>query len=84
MATRNDIRPVELLRPSQPEPDRQPGRETEHGPPPRSASRAGRRLLGLGALIVLLGAVGYGAWRHYQLHTEVIATAEQTRDFVRF
>ena len=82
MATRNDIRPVELLRPSQPEPDRQPERETEHGPPPRSASRAGRRLLGLGALIVLLGAVGYGAWRHYQLHTEVIATAEQTRDFV--
>jgi RND family efflux transporter MFP subunit len=39
-------------------------------------------LLGLGALLVLIGAVGYGGWRHYQLHTEVIATAEQTRDFV--
>jgi RND family efflux transporter MFP subunit len=26
--------------------------------------------------------VGYGGWRHYQLHTEVLATAEQTRDFV--
>jgi RND family efflux transporter MFP subunit len=39
-------------------------------------------LLGLGALLVLLGAVGYGGWRHYQLHTEVLATAEQTRDFV--
>jgi RND family efflux transporter MFP subunit len=26
--------------------------------------------------------VGYGAWRHYQLHSEVLATAEQTREFV--
>ncbi len=82
MATRNDIRPVELLRPSQPEPEREPEREVEHGPPPRGASRTGRRLLGLGVLLILFGAVGYGAWRHYQLHTEVIATAEQTRDFV--
>src|SRR5208282_5158173 len=82
MNTRNDIRPVELLRPSEPEPVREPEREVEHGPPPRGASRAGRRLLGLGALAILSGAVGYGAWRHYQLHTEVIATAEQARDFV--
>ena len=82
MATRNGTRPVELLRPSEPEPVREPEREVEHGPPPRGASRAGRRLLGLGALVILSGAVGYGAWRHYQLHTEVIATAEQARDFV--
>jgi RND family efflux transporter MFP subunit len=82
MATRNDIRPVELLRPSEPEPDRGPEREVEHGPPPRGAGRGGRRLLGLGALLILFGAVGYGAWSHYQLHTEVIATAEQARDFV--
>ena len=82
MATRNDIRPVELLRPSEPRPEREPEREIEHSPPPRGASRAGRRLLGLGAFLILLGAVAYGAWRHYQLHTEVIATAEQTRDFV--
>ena len=80
--TRDDIRPVELLRPSAPEPVREPEREVEHGPRPGGASRAGRRLLGLGALLILSGAVGYGAWRHYQLHTEVIATAEQTRDFV--
>ncbi len=79
----NDIRPIELLRPSGPEPVREPEREVEHGPPPpRGASRAGRRLLGLGALLILSGAVGYGAWRHYQLHTEVIAAAEQARDFV--
>ena len=82
MSTRDDIRPVELLRPSEPEPVRKPEREVEHSPPARGANRAGRRLLGLGALLILPGAVGYGGWRHYQLHTEVIATAEQTRDFV--
>ncbi len=82
MNTRNDIRPVELLRPSEPEPVREPEREVEHGPPPHGASRAGRRLLGLFALLILCGAVGYGAWRHYQVHSEVIATAEQARDFV--
>jgi RND family efflux transporter MFP subunit len=79
MATRNDARPVELLRPSEPEPVREPEREVEHGRPARGASGV---KLGLGALIILSCAVGYGAWRHYQLHTEVLATAEQTRDFV--
>ena len=82
MNIQHDTRPVELLRPSEPEPVRKPEREVEPSPPARGASRAGRRLLGLGALLVLIGAVGYGGWRHYQLHTEVIATAEQTRDFV--
>lgn len=82
MNIQHDTRPVELLRPSEPEPARKPEREVEHGPPARGARGAGRRLLGLGALLVLIGAVGYGGWRHYQLHTEVIATAEQTRDFV--
>ena len=77
-----DTRPVELLRPSGPEPVREPEREVEHRPPPSGASRAGRRLLGLGALLILSAGVGYGGWRHYQLHTEVMATAEQTRDFV--
>jgi RND family efflux transporter MFP subunit len=82
MNTQHDTRPVGLLRPPEPEPARKPEREVEHGQPPRPASRAGRRWLGFGALLILFGAVGYGAWRHYQLHTEVIATAEQTRDFV--
>ncbi len=80
--TQEDIRPVELLRPSEPEPVRKPEREVEHGPPAPGASRTGRRLLGFGALLILFGAVGYGAWRHYQVHTEVMATAEETRDFV--
>jgi RND family efflux transporter MFP subunit len=82
MNIQHDTRPVELLRPTEPEPVRKPEREVEHNPPARGASRTGRRLLGLGALLVLIGAVGYGGWRHYQLHTEVLATAEQTRDFV--
>ena len=82
MNIQHDTRPVELLRPSEPEPVRKPEREVEQSPPARGPSRAGRRLLGLGALLVLFGAVGYGGWRHYQLHNEVLATAEQTRDFV--
>jgi RND family efflux transporter MFP subunit len=81
MATRNDIRPVELLWPSEPEPVRDPEPKTEPGSAPAGQGRAGRRLLGVGALIILFGAVGYGGWRHYRLHTEVIATAEQARDF---
>jgi RND family efflux transporter MFP subunit len=82
MNIQHDTRPVELLRPSEPEPVRKPEREVEESPPARGPSRAGRRLLGLGALLVLLGAVGYGGWRHYQLRNEVLATASQTRDFV--
>jgi RND family efflux transporter MFP subunit len=82
MNIQHETRPVELLRPSEPEPVRKPEREVEPGPPARGPSRAGRRLLGLGALLVLLGAVGYGGWRHYQLRNEVLATAAQTRDFV--
>ena len=82
MNIQHDTRPVELLRPSEPEPVRGPEREVEHGPPARRPSRAGRRWLGFGALLILSGAVGYGAWSHYQLHTEVLSAAEQTRDFV--
>src|SRR5580693_743038 len=80
--TQGDTRPVELLRPSEPEPVREPEREVEHGAPSRRSGRGGRRLLGLGALLILSGAIGYGGWRHYQVRTEVLATAEQTRDFV--
>jgi RND family efflux transporter MFP subunit len=44
--------------------------------------RSGRRLLGLGALLVLLGGLATGVWRHYMLHLQVMTTAEQHRDFV--
>src|ERR1700732_5179303 len=45
-------------------------------------SGPGRRLLGLGALLLLLGGLAVGVWRHYALHLEVTAAAEQHRDFV--
>ena len=45
-------------------------------------SRSGRRLLGLGALLLLLSGLAVGVWRHYAQHLEVTAAAEQHRDFV--
>jgi RND family efflux transporter MFP subunit len=44
--------------------------------------RSGRRLLGFGALLVLLGGLAIGVWHHYALHLQVTAAAEQRRDFV--
>src|ERR1700732_4925429 len=45
-------------------------------------SGPGRRLLGLGALLLLLGGLAVGVWRHYALHLEVTVAAQQHRDFV--
>ena len=44
--------------------------------------RFGRRLLGLGALLALLGSLATGVWQHYTQHLEAMAAAEQHRDFV--
>src|SRR3981189_1578177 len=43
---------------------------------------AGPRLLGLAALLLLLGGLALGVWRHYARHLEVTVAAEQHRDFV--
>jgi RND family efflux transporter MFP subunit len=53
-------------------------------PPAREKPRArtGRRILGVGALAVLLGALAIGGWRHFALNVQVMATAQQRRDFV--
>jgi RND family efflux transporter MFP subunit len=51
------------------------GGATGHG-------RSGRRLLGLGALLALLGSLTIGVWQHYTQHLEAMAAAEQHRDFV--
>jgi RND family efflux transporter MFP subunit len=48
--------------------------------PPTSSK--GRMILGTVVLLILAGALGYGFWQHYSLHAEVIATADQRRDFV--
>jgi RND family efflux transporter MFP subunit len=42
----------------------------------------GRWLLGLGALLLLVGALAFGVWRHYTRHLEVTAIAERHHDFV--
>jgi RND family efflux transporter MFP subunit len=55
----------------------QPKRSTGKG---RGTSRA--RLLGLAVLLLLIGALALGVWRHYAQHRQAIATAEQRRDFV--
>jgi len=49
---------------------------------PLRRPRSGRRLLGLGVLLLLLGGLGIGVWRHYALHLEVTAAAQEYRDFV--
>ena len=45
-------------------------------------SRAGRRLLGFGALLLLAAGLAIGMQRHYRQHLEVAAAAEEQRDFV--
>jgi RND family efflux transporter MFP subunit len=45
-------------------------------------SRMGRRILMFGVLLLLCAALGVGFWQHYSLNAQVIATAEQRRDFV--
>jgi RND family efflux transporter MFP subunit len=49
---------------------------------PQESRRWGGRLLGLGVLLMLAGSLGIGGWRYYSQHREVMATAEQRRDFV--
>jgi RND family efflux transporter MFP subunit len=44
--------------------------------------RWGARLLGLGVLLALAGALAGGGWRHYLLQREAIAVSEQRRNFV--
>jgi multidrug efflux pump subunit AcrA (membrane-fusion protein) len=58
--------------------DHQPLEGSTRNPHPR----LGRRLLGLGALLVLLGGLAIVVWRHYTLHLEVMAAAKEHRDFV--
>ena len=60
-----------------------PSRDTPQLPPtPPERGGTGRRLLGLAMLLVVIGALGIGVWRHYQQHREVAATAERQASFV--
>ena len=49
---------------------------------PKVRRRWGVRVFAAGAFLLLAGGVALGAWRHYALQQQVIATAEQERDFV--
>ena len=49
---------------------------------PKVQASRGRPVLALFVLALLAGTLGYGFWQHYSLHAEVIATADQRRDFV--
>jgi RND family efflux transporter MFP subunit len=42
----------------------------------------GTRLLGLGVLLVLGGALAAGGWRHFRQYRDTIAVTEQRRNFV--
>ena len=66
-----------------PNPSHEPVAEPETGPPPKAQPRRrGGRLLGLAIVLLLAGGLGFGAWRHWMQQHEVLAIAEQHRDFV--
>jgi RND family efflux transporter MFP subunit len=62
------------------------GRTREPAPhqPEAPAAKLGRgtRILGGAVLILLCAALAVGFWHHYSVHAQVMATAEQRRDFV--
>jgi RND family efflux transporter MFP subunit len=60
--------------------DREPDRPATE--PGRAPTRTGRRLLAGGTFLLLCAALGISSWQHYRLHVQVMATAEQRRDFV--
>ncbi len=50
-------------------------------PPDIRPNRWRRTAMVAAGLIVVMAPLGFGAWRHYQQHHEVLATAGQRRDF---
>jgi RND family efflux transporter MFP subunit len=79
----NDVEQTPLLkgpppRPLLPAPDRDAAPPTSE-PPRRGGSG---RLLGFGALMLFIGVLALGAWRHYQQNRQVTDTAEHQANFV--
>jgi RND family efflux transporter MFP subunit len=48
----------------------------------KESRKSGLRLFGRAALLLLAGALAYGAWSHYDQYRQAIGTAQQHRDFV--
>src|SRR5712671_3385363 len=67
-------------RPLLPSPDGDTLEPVPSAPARRSGSA--RLLLGLGVLMLFIGALAFGVWRHYEQHRQVTNTAEQQADFV--
>src|SRR5246127_3231349 len=61
-----------------------PDRDVPEPPPggPARRGRSGRRLLGLGVLLLFTAALALGVWRHYEQYRQVMDTAQQQADFV--
>ncbi len=59
-----------------------PPAETPKALPGKKPSHAGRRILGIAVLLLLLAALGLGFYRHHSLNAQVMETADQHRDFV--
>ena len=61
-----------------------PDPDTPEAPPggPTERGGSGRRLLGLGVLVLFMAALALGVWRHYEQHRQVTNTAEQQANFV--
>jgi RND family efflux transporter MFP subunit len=76
----------ELERPPTPDNPSQTPQLPADRPPGQAASeaksRTGRLVFLITVLVLLLGALGIGSWKHYALAAEAMATAEQYRDFV--
>ena len=49
---------------------------------PKAKGLRGASALATGALLLLSGALGFGFWRHYTLHAQIMAAADERRDFV--
>jgi RND family efflux transporter MFP subunit len=60
------------------------GRKFDEQPDQRAPARRrrGARLFALGGFVLLVGGLSLGAWGHYSLNRQVMATATQERDFV--
>jgi hypothetical protein len=67
-------------RPLLPSPDGDTLEPVPSAPARRSGSA--RLLLGLGVLMLFIGALAFGVWRHYEQHRQVGDTAEQQANFV--
>jgi RND family efflux transporter MFP subunit len=62
-----------------------PDPDTPEAPPSEPTRRgggSGRRLLGLGVLLLFTAALALGVWRHYEQYRQVMDTAQQQADFV--